>query len=265
MTLPRPSSRLVSDIGISHLGLIQFISMRFAKAPKQRVARSLMQIEVYNLLKGAVLGGKFRPGTVLSIRKLADQLKVSTMPVRDAVARLVSEKALEMRSNHGVRVPILTRVLAHEIYEARVALEGLAAANAAQHIDMATLLRLEDIQRDLESSAERTDMKGVLRHNLRFHSALIRAARSETLVALTDSLYLQWVPTLVVSIEEMWELRTEFIHTHHSAILQALRDRDPDAARRALEKDLFKPNDSFISTLERKNTRVATSRRTRNH
>jgi DNA-binding GntR family transcriptional regulator len=226
--------------------------MRLARVGHGTSPRSLVQIAVYNRLKSALLSGRFRPGTVLSIRKMAEQLQTSTMPVREAVARLVSERALEMLSNHGVRVPILTRARAHEIYEARVALEGLAAANAAKHIDVATMVELEDIQRRLDTCATNGQLRGVLVNNLQFHSTLIRAARSQTLLALTDSLYLQWVPTLMLSIEKMTEPRAEFIHTHHAPILRALRDHDAAAAKTALESDLsdFRLSDAYFSAID---------------
>jgi len=224
--------------------------VRLKRLSAKRSKRSLKQFEVYECLRSALLDGRFRPGSILSIRKIAAQLRTSTMPVRAAIARLVSEHALEMLSNHGVRVPILTRARAHEIYEARFALEGLAAANAASHMDPATLLELEEIQRRLERSARKSDIGETLTLNLQFHFALIRAARSETLVSLTNTLYLQWVPTLLVAMEGMQTARPEFIHTHHESILEGLRSRDARLARSALEKDLsdFKSDGFFVCT-----------------
>jgi DNA-binding GntR family transcriptional regulator len=57
-------------------------------------------------------------------------MSVSSMPVREALARLVSERALEAMPNRRVRVPLLTLERARDIAQARTLIESELAARA---------------------------------------------------------------------------------------------------------------------------------------
>jgi DNA-binding GntR family transcriptional regulator len=72
------------------------------------VGRETVQDRVYSELRRALIGGLFEPSQVLTIRGLADALATSTMPVREAVGRLITEKALEALPNRSARVPPIT-------------------------------------------------------------------------------------------------------------------------------------------------------------
>ena len=72
------------------------------------VGRETVQDRVYGEMRRALIGGFFEPGQVLTIRQLADALMTSTMPVREALGRLISEQALEALPNRQIRVPPMT-------------------------------------------------------------------------------------------------------------------------------------------------------------
>ena len=54
------------------------------------VGRETVQDRVYAELRRALIGGRFAPSQVLTIRTLADALMTSTMPVREAIGRLIT-------------------------------------------------------------------------------------------------------------------------------------------------------------------------------
>ena len=92
-----------------------------AEAAYERVAASLME-------------GGYVPGDSLATRTLAGQLGVSLTPAREAVLRLVSEGALELRNPRTIVVPTLSAQQFREIYCIRHALEPMAAKIAAHHL-----------------------------------------------------------------------------------------------------------------------------------
>ena len=53
------------------------------------VGRETVQDRVYTELRRALISGMFAPGQVVTIRQLSDALMTSTMPVRDALGRLI--------------------------------------------------------------------------------------------------------------------------------------------------------------------------------
>ena len=65
---------------------------------------------VYARLRAQLMSGVFEPGQVVSIRGLAERLGTSTMPVREALHRLIADNALEARANRTIVVPVVTRV-----------------------------------------------------------------------------------------------------------------------------------------------------------
>ena len=72
------------------------------------VTRQTLSGDVYKQLSDLLMSGRVMPGEQLSLRTVAQSLGVSVMPVREAVNRLLSEKALELMPNRVLRVPTMT-------------------------------------------------------------------------------------------------------------------------------------------------------------
>ena len=197
--------------------------------------------QAYEQIKQAILHAQFRPGEVLSIRTLAASFGISTMPVREAVTRLITEKALELLPNRGLRVPNLSDEEARDVLRARFVLEGLAVELAAARITSAEIAGLEECERESEAALKRGQTHKGVKASLQFHLMLYRACGSQTLVDLIEALYLRYAPkvyTNMLLLPAGGGARARFVHDHHSVIIAALRRRDKKAARRALEKDM---------------------------
>lgn len=197
--------------------------------------------QAYEQIKQAILHAQFRPGEVLSIRQLAASFGISTMPVREAVTRLITEKALELLPNRGLRVPILTDEEARDVLRARFVLEGLAVELAAVRITHAEIARLEECERASEEALKRGQIHRGVKASLQFHLMLYRASGSQTLVDLIEALYLRYAPkvyTNMLLLPAGRGVRARFVHDHHSVIIAALRKGDKKGARRALERDM---------------------------
>jgi DNA-binding GntR family transcriptional regulator len=197
--------------------------------------------QAYAELKRALFHAKFKAGDVLSIRMLAQSLGTSTMPVREAVTRLITEGALEPLPRLGVRVPILTETQEREIYIVRYSLEGLASELAASAITDDEIASMEAYEAQLENAIERELPAEAARANVQFHLTLYKACRTQLLIDLIEAIYLRYAPSLYAVLERLpigSEKKSAFIHNHHSTILDALRRRNPRDVRRALERDL---------------------------
>ena len=62
------------------------------------IERDTLWNRAYVALKSALLAGKFAPGEKIVLRQVADELRISLTPVRDAVNRMIAEKILERGS-----------------------------------------------------------------------------------------------------------------------------------------------------------------------
>src|SRR5271169_2646917 len=81
---------------------------------------------VYSHLLEQIISGAIRYGDASSIKSVAAELTVSSMPVREAVKRLEFEGVVTIKPRSACRVRVPSRRMILEVYEVREALEGYA-------------------------------------------------------------------------------------------------------------------------------------------
>ncbi|MEE8172587.1 MAG: GntR family transcriptional regulator, partial [Alphaproteobacteria bacterium] len=164
------------------------------------------------------------------------KLGTSAMPVREAVRRLVAERALDLGPNRSARVPIVTSAKYAEICEVRIALEGLAAEKAALLIADAELDRLDELCAEVTAAAERHDAPSYFAHNQEMHFSVYRAARSPLLLDIIEGIWLRIGPTLNYLFHDI-RFAGRAAATN-APIVDALRSRKGSAAREAVAHDI---------------------------
>ncbi|MCC1495036.1 GntR family transcriptional regulator [Cognatishimia sp. F0-27] len=186
----------------------------------------------YRALHDAFTRGEFAPGDVVSLRNLADQLGISMTPVREAVRRLVAEGALLDTPSRTLQVPAFDAQRMKDLKAGRLALETLVLDLAMDRMQPGDLARL---RRTLSDAPEPDGPD--LATNYAFHFALYRISRSDVLLPLIESLWLQYGAYLnrIIAHEAA---RSIDQHAYHHAILDALSDGNRDAARAALIDDI---------------------------
>lgn len=206
------------------------------------VGRETVQDRVYGELRRALIGGLFEPSQVLTIRALADALATSTMPVREALSRLVTEKALEALPNRSVRVPPMTPERMDDLLRARILTEGEAIALAATNMTTDQLATVEDILAEWDDMRERDKVVGrELELNQAFHFEIYRACGSAVLLPMIESLWLQSGPCIRAAIYAFSQADDIDTAQYHRSMVAALVARDPQAAREALVGDISRP------------------------
>lgn len=202
-----------------------------------KVEKLTLQEQIYDQLKTGLMRGRFSPGDVLIIRKLAEEMGTSVMPVRDALQRLVAERALTLLPNRSVAVPTTTREQFGQLTEVRTRLEGLAAERAATRVVGADVAALTDLNGRMEEAVLRGDGPAMLEANMALHFEVYRAADDEILLGFIETLWLRFGPLLVVPSYRRSEV-FENAAVHHRDLIAALAVRDPDAAGEALRADI---------------------------
>jgi DNA-binding GntR family transcriptional regulator len=208
------------------------------------VGRDTVQDRVYTELRRALIGGLFAPAQVLTIRQLADALVTSTMPVREALGRLITEQALEMLPNRSIRVPPVTMERIADLLRARILIEGEAMALAATRMTphlLATIraIMLEWEEMRLGGNPETIDREVTLNHA--FHFEIYRACGSTVLLPMIESLWLQSGPFTRAAIYAFSDAGAKDAARFHLDIVQALEAGDAVAARAALVGDISRP------------------------
>src|SRR5579871_4359753 len=86
-------------------------------------------------LREAMAAGRYKPGERLIEDRLAEEMGVSRIPVREALRVLSAEGWVDITPRRGATVAALSRAVALEMIEVRATLEGLNARLAARHRD----------------------------------------------------------------------------------------------------------------------------------
>ena len=190
---------------------------------------------VYRGLRDRILFGAFLPGSSVTLRGLAEDMGVSPMPVREAVRRLIAERALKMQDNRRVLVPPMTSETFEQIVFARKTLEPELAARALDHIGPSDLRRIIAHDKAVDRAMATSNVHGYMENNFRFHFAIYERAGADTLLALVESVWLQFGPFMRMAYNR-WG--TSDLEDHHQAAIAALERRDRKALRTAIAADV---------------------------
>lgn len=204
----------------------------------------------YARIADLLISGRLAPGEKLSLRGAAEVLGVSIMPVRAAVSRLVADKALEVAPNRAIRVPVMSAAQFRDITATRIAIEGHAAALAAEHRsedDLPAIAAAEEAMR-AESLSDAPDLPLAVEVNKQFHFAVYQAAKSPTLVGIIRALWLKVGPVINLDLRENPErIYTGGAVRFHAEILDAIVKRDPEKARAGIAADIKGASDFILS------------------
>lgn len=197
---------------------------------------STQQQQVYQALREQLISGRFTPGTNVSMRGISKTLGAGLMPVREAITRLVGERALEVQRNGRVCVPELNRHRFEELMQARLQLEPLCAKRALPFMAPEKIAEMEACDRRMNQSYVTGDVGAYMRENYQFHFTLYRAGGSEILVPLLESVWMQFGP-FVRSFFNMNE-KSAIVDKHRMA-LEAIRREDAEALGLAIQADIL--------------------------
>jgi DNA-binding GntR family transcriptional regulator len=186
-------------------------------------------------LRLRLIDGGLRPGAMVSLRSLAEELGTSAMPVREAVGRLVSEGALELVKNRGIRVPAMSRERLIDLTAVRVFLETELARRAAFSIEKKALNQAEKDNGAVDSAIAAGDAAGYMRANHAFHFGIYAAAQSPVFLRLAETVWTQTGPFMSVVYAGLSRLDYS---DHHPRILAGLATQDPAATAEAVRADI---------------------------
>jgi DNA-binding GntR family transcriptional regulator len=212
--------------------------------------RQTLGDRAYAQLADLLMSGRLAPGDRLSLRSAAEMLGVSIMPVREAVSRLVADRALEVMPNRAVRVPLMSVAQFRDLTQARIAIEGHAAAQAALHRNPADLKAIAAAEAAMrkESEAARPDLARAVELNKTFHFAVYEAAHSPALSEIIRAMWLKTGPVLNLDLRANPErLITGGAVRHHARVAAAIAAGDEAGARKGIAADISGAADFIVS------------------
>ena len=211
-------------------------------------------------LEQAIEVGRYKPGNRLpSERELSEEFGVSRPVVREAIIVLELQGLVRRRQGAGVYVAAQTPANPastedadgpFEVTEARRLLEGEIAALAAV---AATDKQIEEMASIIERIGDmRTDQATREQADRAFHVALARSTNNDVLVGLVENLWDKRYqsPLCIYFFSRARDAGIQPPVDEHQVVLDALRARDPDAARQAMRDHLARVTQNLLIATE---------------
>jgi DNA-binding GntR family transcriptional regulator len=202
----------------------------------QPIQRQNLSDRAYVDLRRALMEGRMKPGEDLPLRPISRSFGISATPMREALLRLVSERALDIDGKGRISVPHLTRATLVEIRTMRGLLEGNAAREAARRAAPDAVDALEELHSDLARAQDAGDFERAIGLNTAFHLKLCEIAELPVSHEVVSNLWVRCGPLL----SHLYDggLPPNWNPHPHVRVITAIRARDPDAAFDALNMDI---------------------------
>lgn len=192
--------------------------------------------QVYDILRGAIIDLKLRPGVPINKELISNQLSISKTPVSEAISRLEENGLLEVFPQHGTFVPKIRESDVRQGAFLRRALEVAAVREVAARATQEEIEELRKNMRYQESALSAGDLEDFHARDEQFHQMICRFTGYPRLPRLVDGSrgQLDRVRKLLLPDPS----RPAETIPEHLKILKAIEARDPDAAARAMKNHL---------------------------
>lgn len=212
--------------------------------------------QLYDELRLQILTLRLKPGTPLDEVSLAEQFGVSRSPVRDALARLVSEGLVTILPN---RTALVTPFEINEFpqYIAAIDLTQRAVTRlAALNRSDADLQRICQANASYSLALSGSNFQDMSELNKAFHMEIARAGRNAYLTHAYEKLLGEGQRLLHLHFDFIMSTQTLTAPQHdHDRIIQAIIERNPDAAEAASSEHTLLFRDRFLDFMKQNLTR----------
>ena len=212
------------------------MSSRWAEPEAEGVAGS-----VAAELRRRIMNGQAPPGAVLNQSKLATELGVSRVPIRDALQSLAGTGLVVLNGRSGATVAPMSVSDLDEIFALRHTLEPLAARLAVPNLRRVDLMRMEQMATAIEEAGDALEWVPA---NATFHTVLYSRAERPRLLAL--------IATLRVLMERYFALWIETVgppreaNDQHREIVAAAGRGDAEEVVRITADHLTASYDALV-------------------
>jgi DNA-binding GntR family transcriptional regulator len=199
---------------------------------RRRSPRQSLRDAAYEAIKQRIITCKFAPGECINEQSVSRLLGYGRTPVHQALDRLMLEEMVEVIPRKGVIVKPVILQDVMQMIDVRMINETQCARLAAARADDTHIRALTDILKRARQAITARDMQAMMTLDREFHMQLAAASKNFELAEVVRRLNERSLRFWFISF-------TTPDHHHsfqeqHEAVFHAVRDRDADAAERAM-------------------------------
>ncbi len=181
----------------------------------------------YYAIRELIVTLELAPGSVVNERDLMGRLGLGRTPVREALRDLARDQLVEVFPRRGMFVSGVDVGDIAGLSEVRGVLESKAARLAAERRNDVDLEETEALLDELSHAASLGERR-LIDLDQRIHRHVYRCAHNPFLRSTLEEYYVLTLRIWFLALDRVERL-DDAIREHH-AILEAIRDRDPDRA-----------------------------------
>lgn len=212
------------------------------------VLPSVIATEVARVLSDRIVFLELAPGTRILEEEVGASFGVSRSPIREVFRMLEADGLVVRTARRGVSVAPMSRRDLDEVYACRVGLEGLAAAEAARHIDADGRKRLEELITGMRKAYKIKDVPTFFENNVAFTRAVHAASQNRTLIRIAAGIEKQALRYRYLAHLQSKEMLSMTLEGH-SGVYEAVLAGKVALARRRGEQLMRRAHDVIARAL----------------
>jgi DNA-binding GntR family transcriptional regulator len=213
-------------------------SVLAAERARRGVLMGSLSEQVYARVRHQIITGEAAPGSKLVELDIAARMGTSQGTVREALQRLEREGLVERKAHRATYVTAVAPDEMYEIFSVRSSIESFAIRRAIRHITAKDIETLENLVETMRQSAVEGGITKLVEHDLTFHRLLCEWSGSRVLLNAWTPLYAQ-IQRYIVQMHPHYFADLRTVADTHLPVLQALRDRDADAAASLVKEHIM--------------------------
>lgn len=199
------------------------------------------------ILREEILAGQFAPGERLNEVELSTRLGISRSPIREGLRKLADEGLLVLSPRRGAFVASFAPDEVGELMEFRTALDVMAARLAATRATEEQLAHLQ-VALDAATVAHKGRAEAAPAWGEDFHILILHASANRRIIERGTEVHTAL--HLARFRSGSTPNRAQEAHDEHQQILDAIRDRQPEASARAMQEHLERATTHIHELLE---------------
>lgn len=209
------------------------------------VSDTLLGARAYRALWNGIVGGRIESGTQLRPDTIAEELDISTTPVREALHRMEADGLVVKLPYRGWFVREFTQQEVRELYEMRAALECFSVRLACERIKDDEVAWLRGHQSVGEAALKTGDMDAYRIYNRDLHAAIMEAARNSYLSSAMGQLSLQSQMLMAKTIRLVG--RPSRAIEEHRELIDLIAQRQDKAAQELMERHILSALEDILN------------------